>query len=112
MGNGTMVQEARRALGPVGAFLPTSVTDVPPVGLQRDAVRRFERAGYRSAWTNEVIGKDALVQLAVLLAASERIVLGTGIANIWARPPQTAQGTAAQLAEAYPGRLVLGLGVG
>jgi hypothetical protein len=32
----------------------------------------------------------AFVQLAVLLAATERMVFGTGIANIWAGPPQTA----------------------
>ncbi len=64
-------------------------------------------------WTNEGIGgKDALVQLAVLLAATERMVFGTGIANIWARPPQTMHGAAALLAQAYPDRFVLGLGVG
>lgn len=107
-----MVEEARRALGSVGAFLPWSATDPTPVDVQRDAVRRLERAGYNSAWTNEVIGKDALVQLAVLLAATERMIFGTGIANIWSRSPQTAHGAASQLAEAYPGRLVLGLGVG
>jgi probable F420-dependent oxidoreductase len=40
------------------------------------------------------------------------MVFGTGIANIWARSPQTAHGASALLAQAYPGRLVLGLGVG
>jgi hypothetical protein len=39
-------------------------------------------------------GKDALVQLAILLAATERMVFGTSIANIWARAPQTAHGAA------------------
>ena len=64
-------------------------------------------------WTNEAVGgKDALVQLAVLLAATERMVFGTAIANIWARAPQTAHGAAALLAQAYPDRFVLGLGVG
>jgi probable F420-dependent oxidoreductase len=76
-------------------------------------VRRLESAGYGTVWTNEGIGgKDVLVQLAVLLAATERMVFGTSIANIWAREPQTAHGGAALLAQAYPGRLVLGLGVG
>jgi probable F420-dependent oxidoreductase len=79
---------------------------------QIKAVGRLEGAGYRAVWTNEVIGKDALVQLAMLLAASERISFGTCIANIWARPAQTMHAAAAQLAQAYPGRLVLGLGVG
>ncbi len=109
----TAIEEARRALGPVGAFLPFSTAAATPMDAQRDAVRQLEAAGYRSAWTNEGVGgKDALVQLAVLLAATERMTFGTGIANIWARSPQTAHGAATVLADAYPGRLVLGLGVG
>lgn len=107
------VAAARAALGPVGAYLPVSFTDAPPVGAQREAAARLERVGYPTVWTNETVGgKDPLVQLALLLAATERVTFGTGIANIWARAPQTAHAAAAQLAEAYPGRLVLGLGVG
>jgi hypothetical protein len=67
-GTTAIVAAARRALGPVGVFLPVPTTSAPSVDLQRDAARRLERAGYRAAWTNEVIGKDALVQLAVLLS--------------------------------------------
>jgi probable F420-dependent oxidoreductase len=52
------------------------------------------------------------VQMAVLLAATDRVTFGAGIANIWARPPQTAHAAAAMLAQAYPGRFVLGLGGG
>ena len=100
-------------LGPVGVYLPISFTRVPPAESQREAVRRLERAGYRTVWTNEVVGgKDALVQLAVLLAATERLTFGTGIANIWAREPQTLHAAAAFLADAYPDRLALGIGVG
>lgn len=106
------VGATRRALGSVGVCLPVSFTSNPPADSLRDAVGRLERAGYRAAWTNEVIGKDAMVQLAVLLAATERMVFGTCIANIWARPAQTMHAAAAQLAQAYPGRFVLGLGVG
>jgi probable F420-dependent oxidoreductase len=113
MRSSTEVETARRALGSVGVFMPSPTGSAPPVDAQRDAVQRLERAGYRAAWTNEGVGgKDALVQLAVLLAATERMVFGTGIANIWARSAQTAHGAAALLAQAYPGRFVLGLGVG
>ena len=73
-------------------------------------MRRLDHAGYRTVWVNEVIGKDAFVQLGVLLAETERMVFGTCIANIWARPAQTMHAAAAQLAEAYPGRLVDGSG--
>ncbi|WP_406817741.1 LLM class flavin-dependent oxidoreductase [Mycobacterium sp. M23085] len=107
-----MIAAARQALGPVGVCLPVSFTSAPSTDLQRVAVGRLERAGYRAVWTNEVIGKDALVQLALLLAATDRITFGTCIANVWARPAQTMHAAAAQLAQAYPGRIVLGLGVG
>jgi probable F420-dependent oxidoreductase len=103
---------ARQSLGPVGVCLPVSFTATPHVDLQREAVRRLEHVGYQTVWTNEVIGKDAFVQLAVLLAATERMTFGTCIANIWARPAQTMHAAAAQLAEAYPDRIVVGLGVG
>jgi probable F420-dependent oxidoreductase len=113
VGTTTVVEAARRALGPVGVFLPFSRTSAISADLQRAAVRRLERVGYRATWTNEAVGgKDALVQLAVLLAATERMVFGTGIANIWARQPQTMHGAAALLAQAFPGRFVLGMGVG
>jgi probable F420-dependent oxidoreductase len=113
MGSTTVVEAARGALGPVGVFMPFSRTTAPSADLQREAARRLEGAGYRAAWTNEAVGgKDALVQLAVLLATTERLVFGTGVANIWARAPQTAHGAAMLLAQAFPGRLVLGLGVG
>jgi probable F420-dependent oxidoreductase len=113
MGSASVVDTARQSLGPVGAYLPIPFASAPPVGLQREAAVRLERAGYRTAWTNETVGgKDPLVQLALLLPATERMTFGTGIANIWARAPQTAHGAAAMLAQAYPGRFVLGLGAG
>jgi probable F420-dependent oxidoreductase len=108
----SVVDVARQALGPVGVCLPVSLASTPHTNLQREAVGRLERAGYGAVWTNEVIGKDALVQLAMLLTATERTVFGTCIANIWARPAQTMHAAAAQLAQGYPGRFVLGLGVG
>jgi probable F420-dependent oxidoreductase len=113
MGSTSVVEAARQSLGPVGVYLPVPLASAPSVDLQREAARRLERAGYRAAWTNEAVGgKDPLVQLALLLPATERMTFGTGIANIWARAPQTAHGAAAMLAQAYPGRFVLGLGAG
>jgi len=108
----TVVTRTRRALGPVGVCLPASFTEPLFADRQRAAARRLEAAGYQTIWVNEVIGKDALVQSSMLLAATERVVLGTCIANIWARPAQTMHAAAAQLAQAYPQRFVLGLGVG
>ncbi|OXR47357.1 putative coenzyme F420-dependent oxidoreductase [Nocardia cerradoensis] len=112
MTGNTVVEAARSALGPVGVTLPVSFTRTPSAREQRSAGRRLEAAGVRAVWTNEVIGKDAFAHLAVLLAATERLTAGTCVANIWARAPQTAHGAAAYLAQAHPGRFVLGLGVG
>ncbi|HUC25904.1 MAG TPA: LLM class flavin-dependent oxidoreductase [Streptosporangiaceae bacterium] len=113
MTTATVVDTARSALGTVGVYLPLPVSTATAISAQREAVGRLERAGYQAAWTNEPLGgKDALVQLGILLAETKRMTFGTGIANIWARPPQTAHGASALLAEAYPGRFVLGLGVG
>lgn len=92
---------------------PASLTSPIDIDGQRAAVVRLESVGYRTVWTNETVGgKDALVQLAVLLAATRRTVFGTGIANVWAREPETLHGAASVLAQAYPGRFVLGIGGG
>jgi probable F420-dependent oxidoreductase len=83
-----------------------------PIDQERRAARRIEQLGYGSIWCGESIGgKEAFAHQSVLLAATERIVTGTGIANVWARHPATMQGGAATLGAAYPGRFVLGVGV-
>jgi hypothetical protein len=38
-------------LEPVGVCLPVSFTSAPSADLQREAVGRLERAGYRAVWT-------------------------------------------------------------
>src|SRR4051812_1913521 len=55
---------------------------------------------------------DVLMNLAWGLAASERLTMASGIANITARQPEVLARGAAFLEAAYPERLVLGIGVG
>ncbi len=113
MGANSVVDAARQSLGPVGTYLPVPFRSAPPLSLQRDAAARLEQAGFPALWINDPVGgKDTMVQLAALLGATGQLTLGTGIANIWSRAPQTAHGAAAMLAQAYPGRVVLGLGAG
>jgi probable F420-dependent oxidoreductase len=47
----------------------------------------------------------------LLLAGTKRIVIATGIANIYGRDPVAMAGAQKTLAEAYPDRFLLGLGV-
>jgi probable F420-dependent oxidoreductase len=114
MTDAEIVEQARHAIGPVGALLlNVPFAPQPTLDAQRRAVRRLETAGYPTVWTNEGVGgKDGFVQLAILLAATERLTFASGVLNMFARPPQTAHGAAAYLADAFPGRFVLGLGVG
>ena len=76
------------------------------------AMREFERQGYPSVWMPESVGsKEVFAHSAILLAGSERAVVAPGIASIYARDPMAMAGGAKALAEAYPGRFVLGIGV-
>jgi probable F420-dependent oxidoreductase len=97
-------------LGRVGAWLGT--IGMLPAAEERAAVRAIEAAGYDTLWFGEnPFNKEALSHAALLLDATERVTVATGIASIWLRSPESAANGAATLAEAHPGRFVLGLGV-
>ncbi len=72
---------------------------------------RSSRSGYGSLFIPEVGLKDCLVESAALLDATDKLVIGTGIANIHARIPTAAEGGGRTLTALHPGRFVLGLGV-
>jgi probable F420-dependent oxidoreductase len=79
---------------------------------ERSAVRELEAAGYGTIWFGESpLNKEALAHAALILDATERVTVATGIASIWLRAPAAAANGASALAEAHPGRFVLGLGV-
>src|SRR4029450_10557092 len=66
---------------------------------------------FLSIWLSEATGREALTHASLLLAGTRRIVVATGIANIYARDPVAMAAAQNTLAEAYPDRFVLGLGV-
>jgi probable F420-dependent oxidoreductase len=77
-----------------------------------DAALEIERLGYPTTWIPESLGsKDVLVHAGILLANTTKSILATGIANIHARDPMAMANGAKALAEAYPNRFVLGIGV-
>jgi probable F420-dependent oxidoreductase len=57
------------------------------------------------------VGRDPFSLIGYLAAHTERLVLATGIANIYARDPMTMRAVQQTLAELSGGRLLLGLGV-
>ena len=82
-----------------------------PIRDAQNMAREIEALGYGSLFMPEGNGKDVLIESAALLGATERMVVGTGIANIHVRLPTAAESGARMLTALYPGRFVLGLGV-
>lgn len=75
-----------------------------------DFVRDAERIGASSAWVAEAWGQDALTQLAFLAARTERMSLGSAIAQIGARTPAMLAMSAMSLQLLSGGRFRLGVG--
>jgi len=78
----------------------------------RDFAREIEDLGYPALWIPESVNsKEVFAHATFLLGVTKRLIVATGIANIYARDPVAMANGARFLAEAYPGRFVLGLGV-
>jgi len=105
-GAGTSLVEQ---LGRVGLW--TRQLDIQPADRLRTTIANLEELGWGSLWSWEVFGREALTNAGLLLCATRQLVVGTGIANIWARDPVAMAAAQRTLAEAYPGRFVLGIGV-
>jgi probable F420-dependent oxidoreductase len=99
----------RRQLGRVGAW---GALALRPAAEERRAAAELERLGYGALWFGEgPATKEAFAHAAILLGATQRIVVATGIANIYGRDATAMQTAALALADAHPGRFVLGLGI-
>lgn len=85
--------------------------DALPTPQARQAAQLIEELGFGALWLAEAVGRDPFASAAVLASATERLVLATGIANIYARDPMTMAAGQKTLAEAFPERFLLGLGV-
>jgi probable F420-dependent oxidoreductase len=80
--------------------------------FERAAGAELEDLGFGALWLGEAPWtKEALVHAGILLEGTRRLVVATGIANIWARDAIAAANGANALAEASGGRFLLGLGV-
>jgi len=96
-------------LGRIGIW--TSTLDYQPSAKAQDAARELEQLGYPAIWFPEALRREAFSNAGLLLAATSRLVVATGIASIYARDAVTMAAGQKTLAEAYPDRFLLGIGV-
>jgi len=73
--------------------------------------KRVEDRGYGALWIPESRGRNALVLSSWLLSHTRRLIVATGIANIYARDPMAMANGQRTLAEQSDGRFLLGVGV-
>src|SRR3954468_22451814 len=96
-------------IGRVGIWVPQ--LDAQPSTVAEQAAAEIEALGYGAIWLPEAVGRDPFVHAALLLGATQRVVVATGIANIYARDAMTMNAVWQTLSEAFPDRFLLGLGV-
>ena len=108
-----------------GVFLPAYVMPgepVPTAGFLQDFARRAEDVGFDGVWVFDhlfdappsyrVVFMEPLTTLALVVGATRRITLGTGILILPLRDPVLTAKTVANLDVASGGRVILGVGVG
>lgn len=96
-------------LGRVGVW--SGQLGLMPDAEARVVVGEIEALGYGAIWYPESRAKEAMTQAALLLSASRHIVVASGIANIWARDAAAMVNGGRTLADAFPDRFLLGIGV-
>ena len=74
-----------------------------------DRVREIEALGYGTLWVG---GSPALPQVRPFLEATGSLTVATGILNVWQHAPAEVAPQHAELARDFPGRFLLGIGVG
>jgi probable F420-dependent oxidoreductase len=74
-----------------------------------EAAGLAEQLGYGTFWLG---GSPQLPQVRPLLEATERLVAATSIVNVWSYDPGRLAAEFWELEEAFPGRLLVGVGIG
>jgi probable F420-dependent oxidoreductase len=85
--------------------------DLLPAAEAQAAAAEVEALGYGALWIPEALGREAFTSAGLLLAGTRKLVVATGIANVWARDAMAMAAGQKTFAEAYPGRFLLGIGV-
>ena len=82
-----------------------------PAAVLREVVPELEELGYPTLWYPEAVAKETFAAGALLLSFSSRAKVASGISSVYARDATAMANGARTLADAFPGRFVLGLGV-
>ncbi|MGW4739408.1 TIGR03620 family F420-dependent LLM class oxidoreductase [Nocardia xishanensis] len=95
--------------------LPRTGIWVNGLDLQAPAVAtglaaELEELGLGAIWLSEGLAHDPFVTAAGLLAATRRLLVGTGIAVTYGRHPHWMRASARAVLDAYPDRFVFGTG--
>jgi probable F420-dependent oxidoreductase len=96
-------------VGRVGIW--TAQLDLQPAARAREAAAELDELGFGALWVPEAVGREPISHAAVLLDATERIIVATGVAVIFNRVPSVAAAAQRLLADDSGGRFLLGLGV-
>jgi probable F420-dependent oxidoreductase len=93
-------------LGKIGVW-----TSYRPFGLERagEAAQLLEQLGYAAWWVG---GSPRVQDVRPVLEATATLVAATGILNVWANEPAETAAAVANIGEDFPGRFMLGIGIG
>jgi probable F420-dependent oxidoreductase len=97
-----------KQLGRLGVWYPVDRLDGAGI---RQLLRKVEELGYSALWYPEATGYESLSIAGFMLANTTRLIIGSSIANIYARDPFTARRGLRTLSDLYDDRFILGLGV-
>ncbi len=80
-------------------------------GIDRagEAAKIAEQLGYGALWVG---GSPHVADVSPVLEATSTLVGATGILNVWINDPGETGGADAELRARFPGRLMLGIGIG
>jgi probable F420-dependent oxidoreductase len=85
------------------------IGNVVPEADHAAAARLAERLGYGALWLG---GSPRLTKLRPMLEATDSVLLATGIVNVWHYEPGDLAAEFADLDADFPGRVLLGIGIG
>ncbi|MFZ9931241.1 MAG: LLM class F420-dependent oxidoreductase, partial [Ilumatobacteraceae bacterium] len=99
----------KKSLGKLGIW--TFQLDMQPMKEAQRVAAAIEELGFGAVWVPEAVGREPFASCGLLLSATEKLIMATGIASLHARSAMTMAAGQKTLTEAFPDRFLLGIGV-